>query len=80
MCQWRVAKLCQGQLGFGLIRSEDVIMVCNKVAVAANSHHRGPGSINRKGQVGAAKQISVRRCVTVFQEVKLVNFDIANLW
>ena len=29
--------------------------------------------------MGTAKQIPIRRCVTVFQEGKLVNFDIVNL-
>ena len=79
-CRWRIARLCQGQLRCGLIRSEDVIIVCNKMAVAASSHHRGPGSITQKSQVGAAKQIPIRRCVTVFWEAKLVNFDNANPW
>ena len=41
-------KFFQGQLGFGLIRSEDAIIVYNKVVVAASSHHRSPGSITWK--------------------------------
>ena len=79
-CRWRVARLCQGRLRFGLIRSEDVIIVCNKMAVAASSHHRGPGSITQKSQVWAAKQITIPRCVTVFWEAKLFNFDNVNPW
>ena len=45
------------------------------MAVAASSHHRGPGSITQKSQVGAAKQIPIRRCVTVFWEAMRVMRD-----
>ena len=50
------------------------------MAVAASAHHRSSGSITQKSQVEAAKQIPIQRCVTVFWEAKLVNFDNANPW
>ena len=43
-----MVKFFQGQLGFGLMLSEGAIIVCNKVVVAAGSHHGSPGLITWK--------------------------------
>ena len=79
-CRWRLARLCHDWLRFSLTHSEDAIIVCNKMAVAVSSHHRRSGSITQKSQEGAAKQITILRCMTVFWEAKLFNFDNANPW
>ena len=43
-----------------------------------SSHHRSPGSTARESQIRAAKQVPIRRYVTVSQEAKLFNCDIVN--
>ena len=73
-CRWHVAKFFEGQLGFGLICSEDTLIVCNKVVVSASSHHRSPGSNTQKSLIQAAKQIPIGRYATVSQGTKLINW------
>ena len=69
--------LFKGQLKFDLMSSEDATIACGKLVVAANSHRRSLGSIPWKNQILAAKQ-TFRRSAVVFQEGKLISFDIVN--
>ena len=50
-CRWHVAKFCQDELEFGLIRLEDATNNCNKVVLTASFHHRSLGSITQKNQI-----------------------------
>ena len=79
-CQRHEAEFFQGQLECGLICSEDATIIYNKVVVAGSSRRSSPGWITQKSQIRPVKQAHIWRYMTVFQEAKLINFDIVNPW
>ena len=75
------SKVFSGLVGVPLNMLVDATIVCNKVVVAASSHHRSPGSITRESQTRHGQQSRpIRLYVTTSQEAKLSNFDILNPW
>ena len=75
------SKVFSGPVGAQLNTLEDATIVCNKVVVAASSHHRSPVSVTWKSQTGHGKQSRLlQRYVTVSQEVDLINFEIVHTW
>ena len=72
------SKVFWGSAGVWLDTLEDTTIVCDKVVETVSSHHRSPGSTTGESQIGAAKQIPIRRYLTVSQKAKLFNCDIVN--
>ena len=74
-----ISSVCDVWVGLGVMsvmsmHLEGIIIVCNKVVVAASSHYGSPGSITWKSWMQAAKQIPIGWYTTVSQRVKLINW------